>query len=380
MINIGIIGVGYIGPIHINALSRIGGIRVKAIADPAIDRAREVAAGLNVLEVYDDYKKILEDKDIDVIHNCTPNKFHYQINKEVIEAGKHLLSEKPLAKELDQAEELVKLAADAGTITGINFCYRYFPVVQDMAARVKKGELGKVRMVSGSYFQDWLSNDTDYSWRLDRKESGDSNITADLGSHWFDLVQFTTGLRVTEVMADFATLIPVRKRPKKAVVAFAESDDIEYEEVEIELEDYSALLFKLSNGAPGSFTTSQVCAGRKSDTEFQLYGDKCSMSWNHKRSTEMWIGHRERPNEILIENPLLQDESTAKYANLPAGHPLGYHDAEVNLFTDYYDAVKAGENDGESNRPTFETGRDEMKILAAAVKSNSERKWVKVDW
>lgn len=380
MINIGVIGVGYIGPIHVNALSRIGGVRVKALADAAVDRAKSVAADLNVADVYEDYRKLLADPEIDVIHNCTPNKFHYEINKEAIEAGKHVLSEKPLAMTLDEAAELVQLATKAGTITGINFCYRYYPVVQEMAVKIRRGDLGKVRMVTGSYLQDWLSNETDYSWRLDGKESGASNITADLGSHWFDLVQFATGLRVTEVMADFATLIPVRKRPKDATIAFAEAGDVEYEEVKIELEDYSALLFKLSNGAPGSFTTSQVCAGRKSDTEFQIYGDKASYAWNHKHATELWMGHREKPNETLIENPILQDESTSKYANLPAGHPLGYHDAEVNLFTDYYDAVQSKEADDPEKRPTFLTGYDEMKILAAAVSSNTARRWTTVEW
>ncbi|MEW5814693.1 MAG: Gfo/Idh/MocA family oxidoreductase [Spirochaetota bacterium] len=245
---------------------------------------------------------------------------------------------------------------------------------------MKNGELGNVRMVTGSYFQDWLSNPTDYSWRLEKSESGESNITADTGSHWFDLIQFVTGLKIVEVIGDFATLIPVRKKPKGQVLAFQDIKETETEDVKVELEEYSSVLFRLSNGAPGSFTTSQVCPGRKSDTEFQVYGSKCSFAWNHKRSTELWIGYREKPNEILIENPVLQNNKTAKYANLPAGHPLGYHDAVLNLFKDFYGVVKHRKEASPVSRPTFETGYEEMKILEKIIMSNTRKNWEKVEW
>jgi predicted dehydrogenase len=235
-------------------------------------------------------------------------------------------------------------------------------------------------MATGTWFQDWLSWVTDYTWRLEKAQSGESNIAADLGSHWFDLVQFATGLKVTEVMADFSTLIPVRRKPARATLAFEKVTDVPYTEVKVELEDYSAILFRLSNGAPGSFTTCQAAIGRKSDTEFQIYGGDCSYAWNHKRSNELWIGRRDKPNEILIEGPALQDPSTAGYASLPNGHPLGYHDAVLNLFRDFYDVVKAGgkEKAGGLPRPTFRTGADEMRILKAVVASNKSRAWATV--
>jgi len=377
MIKVAVIGTGYIGPVHIEALRRISGVKVEAVVDTNIDLARGTAKRYNIDKACEDYKEVLKDSSIDVIHNCTPNKYHYAITKEAMEAGKHVLSEKPLAMNRHEAAELLEIAEKKGIVHGIDFCYRYYPVVQDMAVRIRRGDLGDVRMASGTYYQDWLSNPTDFSWRLVRSESGGSNITADLGSHWFDLVQFTTGLEVTEVIGDFANLVPVRKRPKRQVLAFEDVKDVETEDFDVELEDYSAVLFRLSNGAPGSFSTSQACAGRKSDTEFQVYGSKCSMAWNHKHSTELWIGYREKPNETLIENPVMQDESTSKYASLPAGHPVGYHDAVLNLFQDYYDAVNGNETSAVS-RPTFETGHEEMKIIDAIVESNKERRWVKI--
>jgi predicted dehydrogenase len=377
MITVGLIGAGYMGPIHLGALARLGGVRVKTVIDVNGELAQRAAAAHNVPGAATDYREAIHDPEIDAIHNCTPNKHHYRITKEALEAGKQVLSEKPLAMNLREAEELVELARKKGTVTGIDFCYRYYPVVQEMAVRVRRGDAGTVRMVSGSYLQDWLSREIDWSWRLLRSESGRSNVAADLGSHWFDLIRFVTGLRVREVIGDLATLIPLRRRPTRQVLAFEKVGEVESEEVRVELEDYSSVLFRLSNGAPGSFTTSQVCAGRKSDTEFQIYGSRCSYAWNHKEATALWIGHRDGPNEILTENPTLQDPSTAPYANLPAGHPLGYHDAVMNLFKDYYEAVGSG-GKGRELRPTFETGLEEMKVLDAILASHEKRGWVTV--
>jgi len=374
---VGLIGAGYIGPIHLGALARLGGVKVKTVIDVNGELAKKAAAAYNVPNSGTDHREVINDPDIDVIHNCTPNKYHYQITKDALNAGKQVLSEKPLAMDLKEAEELVDLAEKKRAVTGIDFCYRYYPVVQEMAVRVLRGEAGVVRMVTGSYFQDWLSREIDWTWRLLRSESGDSNITADLGSHWFDLIQFVTGLKVREVIGDLATLVPIRKRPTRQVLAFEKVEEVESEEVEVELEDYSSILFRLSNGAPGSFTTSQICAGRKSDTEFQIYGSECSYAWNHKEATKLWIGYREKANEILIENPILQDPSTAAYANLPAGHPLGYHDAVLNLFRDYYQVVEQG-GKGRELRPTFQTGFEEMKILEAILTSHKKRSWIEV--
>ncbi|MBN1672914.1 MAG: Gfo/Idh/MocA family oxidoreductase [Kiritimatiellae bacterium] len=377
MINIAVVGTGYIGPVHIECLSRISGVKVVAVVDANLELARKTAARYNIEKTLEDYRDVLKDPDIHVIHNCTPNKYHYGITKEAMEKGKHVLSEKPLAMNQEEARELVEIAKKNKIVTGIDFCYRYYPVVQEMAVRIRRGELGDVRMASGSYFQDWLSKETDFSWRLQRSESGESNITADLGSHWFDLVQFATGLKVAEVIGDFASLVPVRKKPKRQVVAFEDVKETATENFKAELEDYSAVLFRLSNGAPGSFTTSQACAGRKSDTEFQVYGSTCSYAWNHKHSTELWIGYRDKPNEVLIENPVLQDASTAKYAPLPAGHPTGYYEAVMHLFQDYYDALNGNDRSAVA-RPTFETGYEEMKIVDAVVASNKKRQWVSV--
>jgi len=372
MVQVALIGAGYIGPIHLNALARIAGVKVKRVIDV---NAALAACDYNIESFGTDWREAVSDPAIDVIHNCTPNKHHFQINKEALNQGKQVFTEKPLCLSLAEADELVNLAEKKKAVTGIGFCYRYYPVVQEMAVRVRRGDAGAVRLVTGTWFQDWLSREQDWSWRLLAAESGESNITADLGSHWFDLIQFVTGLEVKQVIGDLAILLPVRRRPKHQVLAFEKVDRVETEEVKVELEDYSSVLFRLSNGAPGSFTTSQVCCGRKSDTEFQVYGAECSYAWNHREATVLWIGHREKPNEILIENAALQDPASARYATLPAGHPQGYYEAMMHMFKDYYEAL---EGRGSPWRATFAAGRWEMKILQAILASHRERRWVEV--
>ncbi len=378
MMRVGLIGAGYIGLVHLEQLMRLG-VKVTRIVDTNAAFAEKAAKKYGIEQWSTDALDIVNDPKIDVVHNCTPNKFHYDLNKRAIENGKQVLAEKPLAMSVAEAEELCDLSVKHNAVTGVDFCYRYYPVVQEAAARAQRGELGDVRMVFGTWFQDWLSTENDYTWRLEPAENGPSNITADLGSHWFDLIQFITGMKVTDVMGDFATIIPVRKKPKQQVIAFEHLETEQSEDFHCTLEEYSSIQFRLDGKVPGSFTTSQVCNGRKSDTMFEIYGKECSYAWNHKDPTRLWIGHRFKPNEELIENAAIMHPEAGKFAVLPAGHALGYHDAVMHLFKDFYEAIDKGEGaDRSSRRPTFFTGWEEMVILDAIIKSNEKRRWEKV--
>ncbi len=376
MIRVGLIGTGYIGTVHLEQLRRLGGVVVTRVVDRTLALAKKAAEPFGIEQISDDYRDVVNDPEIDVIHNCTPNKLHFQINQEALQQGKQVMSEKPLAMTAAEAQELYELAREKNAITGINFCYRYYPVVQEVAARIRKGRLGDLRMVFGTWFQDWLSTDKDYTWRLEPSEAGASNITADLGSHWFDLIQFLTGRKVTEVMGDFATMIPVRQKPKQQVLAFQHVEEVETEPFKCTLEEYSAIHFRLDGGVPGSFTTCQVCNGRKSDPSFEICGSECSFAWNHEDATRLWIGNRFKPNEEMIENAQIMEPEAARFATLPAGHPLGYNDSVYHLFKDYYAAIEAGEGASDDTlRPTFLTGYEEMKILEAIVSSHKNRRW-----
>ncbi len=371
MIKIAIVGLGYIGKVHLETLLRIPGVKVVALAGRRLGPLEDLAVKHAIPTVTSDYRTLLEDSSIDVIHNCTPNHMHFQVNHDFINAGKHVFSEKPLARTSQETRALLELAKAKDVLTAINFCYRYYPAVQEAAVRIRNEELGKVYTVMGSYLQDWLLYDTDYDWRLEQSVAGDSNVIADIGSHWFHLAQFMVGSRITEVMADLKTTLPIRKKP--------EGED-GLHEFPVEVEDYGSVLLHFANGASGVFTVSQLAAGKKCAIDVQVYGSQSALQWNHERSTELWIGHRDRANEVLMESPQLQQGSSKRYALLPTGHPMGYYDAVFNLFTDFYHALALKKQGKESPvaLPDFNEGHRELLITEAILKSQREKKWVQV--
>ncbi len=379
-IKVGLIGTGYIGVVHLEMLRRIPEAEIVAIADPNRDLAGRAAERLGIGRIYADADALLADPEIEVVHNCAPNNVHFDLNRKAILAGKDILSEKPLSLDAAESAELVRLAGERGTLTAINFCYRYYPVVQEAAARVRRGDLGEVRAFLGHFLQDWLFYDTDYSWRLDAAVAGRANVVADLGSHWCDLVQFVTGQKIVEVMSELHTCIPVRKKPKAGPLSFSARTDAETEDVAVGLDDYAALFLRLENGARGSFTTCQVCAGHKVDIDLRVFGSRDSYGCSHVHPNALWIGHRDRGNEVFYESSQLQAPDTARYAALPTGHPMGYHDAVYNLFRDFYEAVaaKRGGRAFEVRFPDFRTGHEEMRIIDAAVESNRTGRWTRV--
>jgi predicted dehydrogenase len=379
-INVGLIGTGYIGQVHLEMLRRLAGVKVLAVADTNQELAARAAEKHGIPRAYPEAGALIADPEIEVIHNCAPNSVHFDLNRRAIRAGKEVLSEKPLSLHAGESAELVKLAKEHNTLTAIDFCYRYYPVVQEAAARARRGDLGEVRAFTGHFLQDWLFYETDYSWRLDPRIAGGANVIADLGSHWCDLLQFITGRKITEVMAELHTCLPRRKKPATGPLSFGAQKSGDYEDVEVNLDDYAALFMRLDNGARGNFTTCQVAAGRKVDIELQIFGSKESYAWSHVHPNALWIGRRDRGNEVFYESSQLQAEGTRKYAALPTGHPMGYHDAVYNLFRDYYDALSA-KREGraeESDFPDFATGHEEMCIIDAAVESNRLGRWVKV--
>ncbi|HUT62383.1 MAG TPA: Gfo/Idh/MocA family oxidoreductase, partial [Anaerolineae bacterium] len=224
---VGVIGTGYIGQVHLEVLRRIPEVQVTAVMNRTPDGAETAAERFDIPKIYSDAYKLIEDSEIDVIHNCMSNNLHFDINRHAIKTGKDVLSEKPLTMDSSESAELVQLAQKHNTVTGVNFCYRYYPVVQEAAARVWRGDTGEIRAVVGHFLQDWLAFDTDYSWRLDPAVTGKSNVMADLGSHWCDLIQFMTGLSIVEVMAEFHTCIPVRKKSMAGTRSFSRVEGAE---------------------------------------------------------------------------------------------------------------------------------------------------------
>jgi predicted dehydrogenase len=382
-INVAVIGSGFMGAAHIDSLRRTPGINVIAISSIDRPRAEELADQFAIPSVLDDWHDVANHPEVVAVHNCTPNNLHFEVNRTLLKAGKHVLSEKPLTMTSAESGELVKLAREKGAVTAINFNYRGYPLIQQAHGMVQRGELGKVHLVHGHYLQDWLLFDTDYNWRLESEISGASRAVADIGSHWFDLIQFITGAKIQRVFAHLFTVHPTRKKPKQEVETYKGKElgaPDEYDEVEIDTEDVGFVLIQLDNGVQGSLTVSQASSGRKNRQWFEVDGSTSAISWNQEEPNSLWIGHRDRPNEILIKDPSLMDANARGYAHYPGGHPEGYPDGPRNLFRNFYRYIRAGKKPGTDAEdfPTFADGDWEVQVVEAVLRSNEQQAWVDV--
>lgn len=381
-INVAIIGSGFMGAAHMDGLRRVPGVNVVAISSIDRPRAEELARDFAVPNVYDDWRDLLKHDEIHAVHNCTPNNLHFEVNRALIEAGKHVLSEKPLTMTSAESSELIRLAHGKGVVTAINFNYRGYPLIQHAHGMVKRGELGDVHLVQGHYLQDWLLYDTDYNWRLESKISGESRAIADIGSHWCDLIQFVLGAKIVRVFAHLYTVHETRKKPRQEVETYKGKEigaPQDYDEVSIDTEDGGFVLMEFDNGVRGNLTVSQVSAGRKNRQWFEVDGSRSAISWNQEEPNSLWIGHRDKPNEILIKDPSLMDANARTFAHYPGGHPEGYPDGPRNLFRNFYDHIRSGKKPGESvGFPTFEDGHWEVVVVEAILRSHREKAWVEV--
>jgi len=378
-LKVGVAGTGFIGPAHVEALRRLG-IEVAGLSEIDVQRGQERAAALKIGKVYSSYEAMLADPSIDVVHITTPNYLHYPQVKAALLAGKHVVCEKPLAMDSREGSELVTLAKQTGRVNAINFNLRFYPLSHQARAMLSSGELGDVYIVQGSYLQDWLLLPTDWNWRLEPGLGGDMRAVADIGSHWLDLVTFVTRLDVEAVCADFHTFIPVRKKPTQAIDTFGGKlqSSIEYVEQPIHTEDYAMVMLRFRGGARGVFTVSQVSAGRKNRLSYEISCAKSALAWDSERPNELWIGHRERPNEILLKDPSLLDPLARQYASYPGGHNEGFPDTFKQLYSAVYRYIAAGEQRGEADFPTFADGQKELLIGDAILQSARGAGWVTV--
>lgn len=379
-IKAGIIGTGFVGSVHIDALRRLGFVEVVAVAEANEELARKKAADFFIPRAYSNYYDLINDPDVQVVHNCTPNHLHLEINSAIIRAGKHIFSEKPLGMNRFESGEMLELAEKHQIVHGVNFNYRMYPLIQDMKHRVQKGELGKINLIHGSYLQDWLFYETDYNWRVEPKFGGVTRAIGDIGSHWCDLAQTITGLKITEVFADLSTIIPIRKKSKN-IETFREDRDLtDYEEIPVQSEDWGVVLIRLENGASGVFYVSQVCAGRKCYFNIEINGSAKSFYWNQEEGDRMWIGYRSQPNVYLMRDPNQIDPKCREYTLAPGGHPEGWLDSIKNSLLAYYRSVLDTKKslDKKPDYATFHDGYDISCIVDAIAESHQTGKWVRV--
>jgi predicted dehydrogenase len=374
-----IIGLGFVGRAHLEALRRQG-IPVAGILGSSPERTEEARAMLGLDRAYKSLDDLARDSSVNVVHICTPNYLHLEEATGTLESGKHVLCEKPLAMDTRQSSALVDLASKRNLAGGVAYNLRYYPLCQEAHAMVQRGALGELRLVHGSFLQDWLFYPTDWNWRLEPHLGGGLRAVSDIGTHWLDLMMWITGSRVTEVCADLATVIPIRQKPRGRVETFQQRAKGEFDEIKISTDDYASVLLHFERGLRGVMTVSQVSAGRKARLWFEVDGSEGSLAWHSEEPNTLWIGHRGEPNQNMMKDPALMSPAARGYSAYPGGHTEGYPDTFAQLFKDFYSYISAGDFRAPQSFPTFETGHEELILCDAIAQSAHERKWVTVKY
>jgi predicted dehydrogenase len=372
-----VVGAGFIGPVHVEALRRLG-ITVTGILGCDQVESQSARQKLGLPRAYQDLDEILADRTVDAVHLAVPNVLHYEFAKKTLQAGKHVICEKPLAMNSSQSAELVELARGKQVAAGVCYNIRFYPLNLEARDMAQRGDLGQVYAINGSYVQDWLFYDTDYNWRVLADQGGQLRAMADIGTHWMDLVLSITGLEVEAVMADLTTVHEVRNRPKGEVETFTGkmAKKAQTEPVQITTEDYGCVMFRFRGGARGSLYVSQVTAGRKNCLRYEISGSKRALAWNSESPNELWIGRRDGPNQCLLRDPALVAEMPRSYINYPGGHNEGFPDAFKQCFRAFYQYIAAGDFGAVPMYPTFAEGHREVVLCEAILESHRQQGWV----
>lgn len=371
-----VIGTGFIGSVHLGALRRMG-VPVAGVLGSSPARGAERAAALGVPRAYQSLDELLADPAVQVVHVTSPNVAHFDQVRQILAAGRHVICEKPLAMTSAQSAEMVALARASGRVAAVCYNTRFYPLNQQAHGMVAAGELGAIRLVSGQYHQDWLAKPTDWNWRLEADEGGLLRSVGDIGTHWVDLTGFITGLRATSVMAELATFLPERQRPLGPVETFRATTGAT-ETRQISTDDAAMILMRYPGGARGMMSTSQISRGRKNTMAWEIAGTDASAAWSTEQAEQLWIGHRDAPNQILLRDPGLMNATGAASAALPGGHVEGFADTFCAFFRQVYGDVARGGRGPGSTWASFEDGHYEMLFCDAVLKSAACGTWVDV--
>jgi predicted dehydrogenase len=378
-----VIGGGFIGPVHVEALRRIG-VDVIGLLGSAPDRTREVARRLAIARIYRDLDALLGDERVGIVHVASPNALHFEQAHQLLESGRHVVCEKPLALSSQETSRLRALAASRpAQAAAVNYNIRYYPICQEIRERIAGGTIGRVLSVTGSYVQDWLLYAGDYNWRVEPDGRTNLRAVADIGSHWMDLAQFLTGMPIRAVCADVATFHPRRFKPLGPTDTFsasaAISDPRRVETVEITTDDHAAVLLRFESGARGAFHVSQVTAGRKNRLTLEIAATEGSVFWDNESPNQLWIGSRRGPNHVLERDPALLGPTAAATSHYPGGHAEGFPDTFKQLFLDVYDWIAAGPQSPKApSFPTFADGDWGVRLCEAIARSAGLGRWVEL--
>ncbi|HVY69542.1 MAG TPA: Gfo/Idh/MocA family oxidoreductase [Verrucomicrobiae bacterium] len=381
----GIIGTGFIGPVHIEALKRLG-VQVTAICG-STKSATATAAKWGIPEIYGeyDYRAMYRSPNVDVVHITSPNKVHVEQSLAALAAGKHVVCEKPLGMTSRETARVVKTVAKPGCpVFAVNYMCRFFPAVLQMRAMVRRGDLGRIMHVQGHFFQDWLLKETDYNWRLLASEGGKLRAVGDIGTHWVDAVSFILGAKAERVFATLETFHKTRLRPRGEVQTFMQADPATMVRYKVDTEDFGSLLLKFgradhefADGVHANASISQVAAGWKCSLYLGIYGTKGSVQWDLQQPNEITVGRRDEPNQILQRATAGFSGDVAGFTDYPGGHPEGFPDSHKMHYRAVYEHIASGRQ----TPVLFATAADghhEIQLCEAILKSDRAKEWIKV--
>lgn len=379
----GVIGTGFIGPVHIEALKRLG-VQVTAICG-STRNARATAEKWGIPEVYGDYdyRAMLRSPNVDVVHITSPNKVHVEQSLAALAAGKHVVCEKPLGMTAKETAKVVAAVKRPGApVFAVNYMCRFFPAVLQMRALVQRGNLGQIIHVQGHFFQDWLLEATDYNWRLLASEGGKLRAVGDIGTHWIDAVSFILGAHAETVFAHLETFHKTRYRPRGEVQTFAKADPKTMVPYRCDTEDFGSVLLKFGrakhgfvDGTHASASISQVAAGWKCSLAVGIYGTKGSVRWDLQQPNEILVGRRDEPNQVLQRATAGFSEDVAGFTDYPGGHPEGFPDSHKMHYRAVYEHIASGRKTPELFA-TAEDGHHEVRLCEAILRSSRARRWV----
>ncbi|KAF0965294.1 1,5-anhydro-D-fructose reductase [Rhodococcus sp. T7] len=360
-LGIAVIGTGMIGRLHVRS-ARSAGATLIGVGASDTERGARAAAELGAGRVYARPEAVADDPDVDVVHICTPNALHAPYARAALSAGKHVVCEKPLGLDLAEARELYELAAEMGSVATVPFAYRFYPTVREARARVADGRLGDVRLIHGSYLQDWLSAPDAHNWRVDAHSNGRSRAFADIGSHWCDLVEFVTGDRIVSVSAVLSAWHPRANGVEQIDPAAPSTEDV------------AVVMFVTETGATGSVVVSQVSPGRKNRLWFELDGTDASTVFDQENPETLWLGRKDSAT-VLHRGQDPRSQAAAALDVVPVGHPQGFTDCFALFVAHTYAAIAGNTPDG---LPTFADGLRSAHIVDAVLRSASTGGFVKV--
>ncbi len=399
-LRVAIAGAGMVARLHLDAARRAGA-RVVGVCASTPERGKAAALRFGLDRSFDSAEELATSEDVDVVHICTPNASHARLAELALRAGKHVVCEKPLATTSEDADALVALAQDGGLVTAVPFVYRYHPMAAEARGRVRNGSLGEIRLIHGHYLQDWLSEPEDNNWRVDPLLGGASRAFADIGSHWCDLVEWVTGHRISELVAEKQTVLPARAGAGRETFTAAADPDggsgsaepgpdrAECARTTVVTEDAVQLVFRTDRGAAGTLTVSQVSPGRKNRLWFEVDGAAASVAFDQENPESLFVGAR-TGNAVLPREAGLLTPQAARLSVLPPGHPMGYADCFAGFTADVYAAVAAsararaaGSGDGDPDTapvpfPTFADAARTVRLTEAVLRSARSRTWTEV--